>query len=99
MFGDSPNLVAYAAVILFIPVSFAVFLSSKRPSIAIALLLAGDLLLPSRFALDLPGLPPLDKLTIPCLAVLLCLLYRHPRAVVAARRNRMVCFAPVLFLG
>ena len=65
---------SFAYLVLFSwPVVTAVLFTRLDPGRAILWsLLAGFLLLPERVGVDLPGLPPLDKTTIPSLSALAC---------------------------
>ncbi len=76
---EDANLIAYLALALFIPASLVAFLL-WRPALATAgVFLAAGLFLPEQVGLDMVGLPPFNKDTMPAYCVLLaCLLfYRH----------------------
>ena len=56
------GILAYLALLLFIPLSIAAMVSSRRPLAAIvAVYLGGLLFLPELVAFDFPLLPPMDK--------------------------------------
>lgn len=59
-----PNSIAYAALIIWPFVTFALFASMLPARALIWSLLAGYLLLPVKTAFDFPGIPALDKTTI-----------------------------------
>ena len=67
---DQANIVAYAALLLFVP--FAVFVyAMARPTVATAVVLVTAVLfLPEKVDFDPPGLPPFDKATISGLCAL-----------------------------
>lgn len=65
-----PNAFAYAALIAWPLVALILFRTLPKPQAAVWALLASYLFLPERVALDLPGMPPLDKISIPALAAL-----------------------------
>lgn len=88
MLSANANLLAFAALALFPLIAFLVFPLFRPTVAAIVLFLAGDMLLPSRIEIDLPGLPGLDKNAITCVSILLCLLIRQPRRMLAARPGR-----------
>jgi hypothetical protein len=75
-----PNFLANAALILF-PLFAPLLYLVARPAIGAALiLLLGELLLPANHQIDLPMLPPLDKMNGPCFAAIV-------GALVFARRH------------
>jgi hypothetical protein len=67
------NTFAYAALLAWPGVCIALFVALPLEAAAIWSLLGGYLLLPSGTQIDLPFLPPLDKMSVPAIsAVLLC---------------------------
>jgi hypothetical protein len=65
-----PNAVAYLALILWPVVTLALFASMRPPKALIWSLLGGYLLLPVNTAFDFPGVPALDKTSIPNISAL-----------------------------
>lgn len=65
-----PNAVAYTALLLWPAVTLALFASMRPAPALICSLLGGYLLLPVNTAFDLPGLPALDKTSIPSISAL-----------------------------
>lgn len=59
-----PNTVAYAALIIWPFVTFAIFASMKPERAVIWSLLAGYLLLPVKTSFDFPGVPAFDKTSV-----------------------------------
>jgi hypothetical protein len=77
-----PNTIAYAALIIWPVVTIALFASLRPPHALIWSLLGGYLVLPVNTAFDLPGVPALDKTSIPSAAALIgALIFAGPRAV------------------
>lgn len=65
-----PNTVAYTALLLWPAVTLALFASMRPVSALIWSLLGGYLLLPVNTAFDFPGVPALDKTSIPSISAL-----------------------------
>ncbi len=81
----TPNLFAYAALILFVPLSALAFFW-LRPATAVATVLIGAaLFLPERVAFDAPLIPPMDKVTISGLCALIGVLVSSGWRVFRAR--------------
>ncbi|HOS94114.1 MAG TPA: hypothetical protein PLQ54_12420, partial [Armatimonadota bacterium] len=91
---------AYAALLLFAPMA-AILFSLLRPHQAAAIAMFGAMLfLPERVGFDLPGLPPIDKRSLPPLVVLIALLLTAPRRLAPAQLlRRSDWFMVVLVLG
>src|SRR5215831_19352855 len=69
------GIVAKGALILWFPLAILLFATFRPPVAMIATIVAGIMFLPERAALQIPGLPPLDKEEVAALAALLgCLL-------------------------
>jgi hypothetical protein len=66
-----PNMVAYAALLIWPFVSLALFMKLPLRLAVIWSLLGGYLLLPCRTSIDFPGLPAFDKTIIPAFSALL----------------------------
>ncbi len=57
----TPGIIAYLALIIWLPISLGLF-ALYRPTVAASLVLLGAMLfLPARMAIDFPGFPALDK--------------------------------------
>jgi len=74
-----PNIIAYAALLAWPVVTIILFQTLPARKAVIWGILGAYLLLPVGVAFDLPGVPRLDKTTIPNISVLLCgfLFARH----------------------
>jgi hypothetical protein len=96
----SVSIVAYLALILFVPFSATVF-AFARPAVATAVVLVSAVLfLPERVAYDPPGLPPLDKHTVAGLCAFLGCLATNGRRLFRAKPGRGVdLFGLVLVAG
>ena len=86
-----PNMIAYAALIIWPIVILALF-ASLRPSHALIWsLLGGYLILPVNTGFDLPAVPTLDKTSIPSVAVCMgALIFAGPRALRLPREGWLV---------
>ena len=69
--ASMPNAFAYIALILWPVVTLAFFASMRPTQALIWSLLGGFLLLPVNTAFDLPGVPALDKTSIPSISALI----------------------------
>lgn len=77
-----PNTIAYAALIIWPVVILALFASLRPAHALIWSLLGGYLVLPVNVAFDFPGVPALDKTSIPSVAALIgALIFAGARAV------------------
>ncbi len=80
-----PNTVAYAALLLWPFAALCLFVVQRNLERAIIWsVVASFLLLPSSFSIDLPGVPPLDKVTVPnaMLLLLVVLIPNRPGTMV-----------------
>jgi hypothetical protein len=73
-----PNVIAYAALIFWPIVALLLFKQIHHVRALIWTILGAYLILPASTAFDLPGIPPLDKSSIPNLAALVCCLLFTP---------------------
>ena len=94
------SVVAYLALILFVPFSIAVY-AMVRPTLATAIVLVSAVLfLPELVKVDPPGLPPFDKATIAGLCALVCSFFTAGKRLGRARPGRGVdFFAWLVVLG
>ncbi len=77
-----PNTIAYAALIIWPVVILALFASLRPAHALIWSLLGGYLVLPVNVAFDFPGVPALDKTSIPSVAALVAaLLFAGARTI------------------
>jgi len=78
---NEPNLFAYIALLLWLPLSILFFALLHADVAAMCVLLGAALFLPSRLVIDLPGaIPDLDRQAIAALAAVVgCLLFRPGR--------------------
>jgi hypothetical protein len=83
--GLQPNLLAVLSLWLFLPLALLVFRLLPGPLAATVLLLGGEMFLPADGAVDLPGLPALDKDLIVYTSVLICMAVYQRRRLAAAR--------------
>ncbi len=79
------NLLAYVALVGFIPLAVAIFARLPRATATATTVLAGSLFLPEFLAFDFVGLPPLDKDNITYLGALAGALAYRSRSLSAAR--------------
>jgi hypothetical protein len=95
-----PNVVAYLALIAFVPFAAALY-AGVRPTLATAMVFVlATLFLPERVNYDPPGLPPFDKATIAGLMAALGAFVVASRRLFSARPGRGVdLFAVILIAG
>ncbi|MCA9575685.1 MAG: hypothetical protein R3B40_08775 [Polyangiales bacterium] len=98
MFFGHPNLLAYAALFLFIPVTLALYARLSATKATIVAMLAGVLFLPEVLAIDPPLLPPMDKTSITAAWALVGCLWKARRQLVRARPLRGIDGLFVLLL-
>jgi hypothetical protein len=80
--------IAYAALLLFVPLTGVLFVT-LRPPVAMAVgMFFAMLFLPEAIALNVPGLPDLTKRSLPPLLLLMGLAVASPRRFAAALRFR-----------
>ncbi len=72
----TPNLLAWAALVLSLPISLLI-VSRWRPAVSVPIVLIGSqMFIPSGFGFDVPGLPSIDKSIIPQWTALIgCLIF------------------------
>src|SRR5688572_1675927 len=68
------SLLAYAALILFVPLSGLMFMMLRPPAAVAAILIAATLFLPEQVEFDAPLIPPMGKVTISGLCALVGIL-------------------------
>ena len=84
----SVSVLAFLALILFVPFAVVVFASTRPPLATSIVLLTSILYLPQLVGFDPPGLPPLEKNSIAGLCALLgCCLLAWPK-IRTARAGR-----------
>jgi len=66
----TPNLLAYLALLAWVPIAIVLFRVVRPVTAATTVLLGALLWLPSDFAIDLPGVPGADRLVIGGIAIL-----------------------------
>lgn len=98
-----PNVIAYAALLAWPVVAFILFQAMPAKKALIWTILGAYLVLPVGVAFDLPGVPALDKTTIPNLTALVCaFLFARQRAIALPREwfltllVAIFVFSPVL---
>ncbi len=96
-----PNSFAYLALILWPITAFILSRKLRIQDAAIVLFLAPYLFLPERTGWDLPGIPPLQKSTIPALTAILVFSWCYKRKGMLQIPNDGLVriFAVLLFLG
>ncbi len=101
MFAPGPNAIAYAVLLLWPAVTLVLFKRLGPNRGLVFGLLGGYLLLPSQpAAINLPVLPPLDKGTVPSLAVLaICVVYYWPQAGLLPQNRLARLLLAALVLG
>lgn len=85
MFGQIP---AYIALFLFPAFALYIFSKYERVHAVVITVLTGSLMLPYRVALDLPGIPPMDKEYITFLSAIVGIFIFHRRSFWQARPLR-----------
>ncbi|HJL20122.1 MAG TPA: hypothetical protein RMH99_30935, partial [Sandaracinaceae bacterium LLY-WYZ-13_1] len=95
--GD-PNLLAYAALVLWVPVVVLLFAKLRPPLAAIVSMLFGVLFLPEQTVIDAPLLPPMDKGTITGFWVFACCLVKSRHRIRSAKPMRGLDLLFVLVL-
>ncbi len=91
-----PNLVSSLAVLVWIPITLALFVRS-RPVVAAAVsILGAGILLPVGVGPDVPGLPPLTRERIAVVMVLAFALTQNPRALRSLRTDRWLLVFPLI---
>ena len=94
----SPNAIAYAVMVAFVPLAIVIF-GVLRPALAaIVLSCIGSLFLPERTEFDVPGLPPMNKRTLVHLAILIGLAVQRPGLLRHVVPRRPVEYLPWLSL-
>ncbi|MEL6485688.1 MAG: hypothetical protein AAFQ13_00895 [Pseudomonadota bacterium] len=93
-----PNTIAYLALILWPVVTLALFASLRPERALIWAILGGYLLLPVRTAFDFPGVPALDKTSIPNISALIGALLFAKGPVVRPPREWWVIALMVLYV-
>lgn len=88
MILGEPNLFAYAALFLWVPVTLAAFSRLRPPLAAMVTLLGGVMFLPESVAVDPPLVPPMDKFSMTAVSALLGCLWKAPERLRAARPLR-----------
>ncbi|MGI9431054.1 MAG: hypothetical protein ACR2PQ_02515 [Myxococcota bacterium] len=94
----SPNVVAYGALLAFVPAAILVMGMTRPAQAAVVLSLAGTLFLPQGTTFDLSGLPSIDKLVLVHFAILLGLVFQHPGQLARLMPRSPVEFLPWLFV-
>jgi hypothetical protein len=92
-----PNLFAYFALFSWPVVCIVLFVRLPVEKAAIWSMLAGYLLLPSAMTVDVPGMPPLDKFSIPSLVTILLCWMKGTKAP-PPRRSLVIYFLLGLFI-
>jgi hypothetical protein len=67
-----PNLFAYAALFAWIPITAALYVWLRPQLATMIALLGGVMFLPEQTAIDLPALPPFEKLLVTALSAFVC---------------------------
>lgn len=88
MLIGEPNVFAYLALFLWVPVTVVAFTRLRPPLATMVCVLSGVMLLPEKLAVDPPLLPPMDKLSITAVWAFLCCLWKARERIAAARPLR-----------
>ncbi len=83
-----PNLFAYIALFLWVPVTVVLFAKLRPPMAAMVSILGGVMFLPEQVAVDAPLLPPIDKLSVTALWAFLGCVWKAPERLRSARPLR-----------
>jgi hypothetical protein len=95
-----PNWIAYGALVAWPIVTIALFQLLPARKAVIWGILGAYLILPVGTAFDFPGVPALDKTTIPSISVLVCaLLFARQRAVALPREWFLVLLLLIFILS
>jgi hypothetical protein len=90
-----PNLVAYLALIGWVPAALLFFRTLRPVTAATITILGASVLLPANFSIDFPGLPPVDRHVVGALACLIGYYLFVPPSLRNARRARW----PAILIG
>ncbi|WP_443971906.1 hypothetical protein [Sphingobium sp. CR28] len=93
-----PNMIAYGALIAWPIVTIILFSQLGARKAIIWSLVAAYLILPVNVDFDPPGLPSLDKTTIPNLAALVCTLFMAKQRMIRLPRSRIVLMLMIVFV-
>jgi hypothetical protein len=96
---SEPGLFAYAALLLWVPLSIAAVLVMRPERAALFVIMGGLLFLPEATAFKLPFVPPLGKWNIPYLCVWFACLFKCPLRVLRPVRERWVSLAALAILA
>jgi hypothetical protein len=84
------SLLAYVALIVFVPLSGVAFMVLRPPAAVATVLIAATLFLPERVEFDAPLVPPMGKVTISGLCALVGVLVTSRSRIVGALPDRYV---------
>lgn len=87
MIGE-PNLLAYLALFLWVPVTLAAFTWLRPPMATMVSVLGGVMFLPELLSIDPPLLPPMDKLSLTSFWALLGCIWKAPERLKEAKPFR-----------
>ena len=93
-----PNVIAYGMLIIWPVITIVIFSQMPARKAIIWSILAAYLILPVRTSFNLPGLPSLDKTTIPNLSVLVCVLMFSGRNLVRLPKSGVVLTLMAVFV-
>lgn len=93
-----PNMIAYGALIAWPIVTIILFSQLGARKAIIWSLVAAYMILPLNTDFDAPGIPPLDKTTIPNLATLICAVFMARRRMVRLPKSRIVLLLMIVFV-
>ena len=82
------NILAYLALLLSVPATFAAFACLKPTKAVLVVLLGTQLFLPEVVCFDAPLVPPLNKQSLPALCMFLALLFTARGRIAKARPGR-----------
>ncbi|HEY8426813.1 MAG TPA: hypothetical protein VIL20_00500, partial [Sandaracinaceae bacterium] len=88
MILGEPNIFAYLALFLWVPVTLVLFIRLRPPMATMASILGGVMLLPESISIDPPALPPMDKLSVTAFWAFLGCLWKAPDRLREARPFR-----------
>lgn len=88
MLIGEPNLFAYIALFLWVPVTLVAFMRLRPPLATMYCVISGVMFLPESIAVDPPMLPPMDKFSITAVWAFVGCLWKARERIIAARPLR-----------
>ena len=93
-----PNMIAWGALLIWPIVTIVLFTQMDARKAAVWSLVAAYMLLPVNTAFDPPGLPPMDKTSIPNLMVFVCMALFAKQRMLRLPRSKLVLLLMIVFV-